>query len=514
MLDLSVTARSVAAGLLLLGACAAPLGRSSSGAPRPNVLVIYTDDQGYGDCGAFNADCRFPTPRLDALAAEGMAFTDAHSASGVCSPSRYALLTGRYAWRTRLKRGVLGADDDCLIEEGRATLPGLLRDAGYATAAIGKWHLGLQIDGTKGARDWSQPVASGPLTSGFDHFSGIPASMNFGALTWFEGALAAEPATLWTRKKFPESEIKARPLDYRMAPPYDAERQGKGDIEVAPSFVDEQILARITDEAVEFVEGQGARPFFCYVALTSPHLPHCTAPEFRGRSGMGNYGDFMLETDHRIGQILDALERTGTAENTLVVVTSDNGPENNYRDWLRLYDHRSSGPWRGGKRDLYEGGHRVPFLVRWPGVVAAGTRSGVLVGQVDLTATVADLLGLELPGGAAEDSLSFASALSGDGVARESLVHHSGAGHFGYRRGDWKLVMTPHKDGPRLELYDLAADPGERADLSALRSEVVDALLEELTEDVLSGRTRPGPPARNDGRAWWPQLLWLEEPGD
>lgn len=506
--------RSLAQPLLLAGltlASCAATGGTQHGAPRrPNVVVIYTDDQGYGDCGAFNPECGFPTPRIDALAAEGMCFTDAHSASGVCSPSRYALLTGRYPWRSRLKRGVLGADADCLIEEGRTTVASLLGGLGYDTAAFGKWHLGMQIPGTKGARDWLAPVTSGPLTAGFDHFHGIPASMNFGVLTWFEDELALEPASMWTRKSFPESEIVTRPLDYRMAPPFDDAPRDKRDIEVAPSFVDEHVLARTTQRAVEFIEQRTGAPFFAYVAFTSPHLPHCTAPEFRGRSGMGNYGDFMLETDHRVGQILDALERTGVAADTLVVFTSDNGPENNWRDWERIYGHRSNGGWRGGKRDLFEGGHRVPFIVRWPAVVPAGARSGALVGQVDLLATVADILGVELDGAAGEDSISFGPVLRGGDGSRRALVHHSGGGHFGLRSGDMKLLVLPGDPGSRLELYDLASDPSESVDLSTELTEEATRLLATLDGIVLDGRSVPGPEVSNDGPTWWPQLLWRD----
>ena len=295
-------------------------------AARPNIVILYTDDQGYGDCSATNPDARFRTPHMDRLAREGMVFTDGHSAGSVCTPSRYALLTGRYAWRLPNGGGVVGADVDGLIEDGQLTLASLLRAHGYDTAVIGKWHLGIQIPGTKGDRDWSLPITDGPLQKGFDEFYGLPASMNFGVLTWIDGARVTEPASLWTRKKFPDAEITTKPLDYRMAPPFDAERIEKGDVEVAPDFVDEHALRIIAERSVDYIESRSERPFFLYVAFTSPHLPHCTAPEFRGTSGMGNYGDFVVETDHRVGQILDALDRAGIADETLVLLTWDNGP--------------------------------------------------------------------------------------------------------------------------------------------------------------------------------------------
>ncbi|MFK7742744.1 MAG: sulfatase-like hydrolase/transferase [Planctomycetota bacterium] len=492
---------------------ALPTAAPQEPAPQPNVLIVYTDDQGYGDCGALNPDCRFATPNLDRLAQEGMVFRDGHSASGVCSPSRYALMTGRYAWRTRLKRGVLRADGECLIAAGRATLATKLRSAGYDTAAFGKWHMGMQIPGTKGQREWRQRVSDGPLQHGFEHFYGIPASMNFGVLTWFDDDVAIEPASLWTRKKFPASEIEHPPRDYRMAPPFDVARQRPGDLEVAPSFVDEDVLRITTEHAIEFVEqDRGGRPFFAYVALTSPHLPHCTAREFRGKSGMGNYGDFLVETDHRVGQLLDALDRAAVADNTIVLFTSDNGAENNYKDWLARYQHRSNGPWRGGKRDLYEGGHRVPFFVRWPALVAAGTTSDALIGQVDVLATICELLGLPLADNQAEDSISFASALRGGKSERTSIVHHAGDGRFGYRSGSDKLVLPAPRLGAAPELYDLEQDPGERNNLAKTTPERAGSMLEDLRRVVQAGSSRPGAEGKNDGETWWPQLTFIERP--
>ncbi|MEM7307872.1 MAG: arylsulfatase [Planctomycetota bacterium] len=475
----------LAALLWIATACTASPARRE-GAP-PNVLILYTDDQGYGDCGAYNDDPRLQTPNLDRLAAEGMRFLDAHSSGSVCTPSRYGLLTGRYAWRTERGDVVLGADAEVLIEPGRVTLASLLRDHGYRTAAVGKWHLGMRIPGTKGNRDWTQPVEDGPLQRGFDEFYGIPASMNFGVLTWFDGAHAVEPATLWTRKKFPASEIETKPFDYRMAPPFDEERLNKSDIEVAPGFRDVDALAIIAEHAVAFLERaaeQPDQPFFLYVPFTSPHLPHCTAPDFQGRTQLGNYGDFLLETDARIGAILSALDRGGLSENTLVVFSSDNGPENNRADWQRIYGHDPSGGFRGGKRDLYEGGHRVPLLVRWPNVVRPGSSFDGAVGQVDLLRTVADALGAELPRDAGEDSVSFLPALRGEEHRREvPLVHRAGK-RAALRSGRYKLHRYPGKDGDgrRLELYDLDSDPGERENLAGHHPERVEDLERRLEQ--------------------------------
>ncbi|MDA8744790.1 sulfatase-like hydrolase/transferase, partial [Rubripirellula amarantea] len=298
--------------------------------PLPNVVVIYTDDQGYGDISATNPRSRFQTPNLDRLAAEGMVFTDGHSSDTVCTPSRYSLLTGRYSWRTTLKRGVLGSDGDCLIAKDRMTVASLFQYNGYQTAMFGKWHLQMQFPGTFGKRDWTQPITDGPNEHGFDHFFGIPASMNFGVLAFVENSHVVQPPSLWTHKK------SSRGRDtFRFMPPYDTHRQSKTDIEVAPSFRDDICLKVCTEKTVEFIERQSGSaksgsPFFVYFALNSPHLPHCTSPEFIGKSKVGAYGDFMMETDHRVGEVLEALDQHGLTDNTLVFFSSDNGAENGY----------------------------------------------------------------------------------------------------------------------------------------------------------------------------------------
>lgn len=465
-----------AATLAFCCACAPPTETEAEHA-LPNIVILYTDDQGYGDCSAFNPAAKFATPQMDRLAREGMRFLDGHSAASVCTPSRYALLTGEYAWRLPSGGGVVGADLDCLIQDGQTTIATLAKQQGYATAVIGKWHLGMQIPGTKGERDWDAPITDGPLQKGFDRYYGLPASMNFGVLTWIDDDRVTEPASMWTRKKFPDAEITTKPLDYRMAPPYDAARVNQQDIEVAPSFEDVHALEIITRKSVEVIEAHPEQPFLLFVSFTSPHLPHCTAPAFRGTSGMGNYGDFLAETDHRIGQILDALDRTRVADRTLVLLSSDNGAENNYHDWARLYDHASAGGWRGGKRDVYEGGHRVPFLVRWPGQVTAGSTCEDPIGQVDLLATLADLWDAELPNGQAVDSHSFLPALRGEASTRPPLVHH-GRGRFAWRDGRWKLIFTAagRQLGEPAELYDLEADPAESQNLLDAHPEGVERL--------------------------------------
>ncbi|MDX1286140.1 MAG: sulfatase-like hydrolase/transferase, partial [Draconibacterium sp.] len=297
---------------------------------KPNIIIIYTDDQGYGDVSALNPEAKFQTPNIDKLANEGIIFTDGHSSDGVCTPSRYTLLTGRYSWRTSLKKGVLGADGPCLIEKERMTIASMLKEHGYNTAMIGKWHLQMDFVGTKEKdRDWSKPFTEGPVERGFDYFFGIPASMNYGVLTYLENDKVLDPPVLWTKKKRntnPRTYSNSiTPADYRMTPPFLEEPgEGGGWIEAAPSFNDELVLETFAEKAVEYIQkvAQDAKngiPFFLYFPLTSPHLPHCTHPDFQGRTNCGNYGDFMEETDFRIGQILNALEENGLTEKTLVI---------------------------------------------------------------------------------------------------------------------------------------------------------------------------------------------------
>jgi len=282
---------------------------------KPNIVLIYSDDQGYGDVSALNPDAKFRTPNLDRLAREGIAFTDAHCSDTVCTPSRYGLLTGRYSWRTRLKKGVMGAEGDCLIAGGRMTLASFLKQHGYATAMIGKWHLGMKFAGRKGDRDWSAPVRDGPTEKGFDYYYGIPASMNYGILTYIENTRVTVAPALWTAKKPNRIALD----DYRITPPY-AKTRGDLNLEVAPNFNDQEVLTTLTRKAVDWIakasgEARRGRPFFLYLAYTAPHKPVCPLPRFRGKSRAGAYGDFVLELDYHVGEILHALETHGLAEN-------------------------------------------------------------------------------------------------------------------------------------------------------------------------------------------------------
>ncbi|HJN07339.1 MAG: arylsulfatase [Pirellulaceae bacterium] len=485
-------------------------------ADRPNIVVIYTDDQGYGDVSCLNSEAKFQTPNIDRLAREGIVFSDGHCSDTVCTPSRYGLLTGRYSWRTELKRGVFGAERACLITDDRLTLASLVQSHGYRTAMVGKWHLGMDFPGTRGQRDWSQPVRDMPLDKGFDYFWGIPASMNYGVLAWFEGRHAQTPPTLFTRKKPNDLAI----ADYRIMPPYQARPEKPKDLEVAPDFVDHQCLTRFTDRAIAWIEKQAVaarngNPFLLYLSCTSPHKPVIPIERFRGKSDAGAYGDFMMETDWHVGRLLEVLDREQLTENTLVFFSSDNGPETTWRKRIELYGHHSAGPYREGKRSIYEGGHRVPFIIRWPGRVRAGRSWDQPVCQTDLLATLAELLGNsplsndDLPNGAAEDSVSFFPVLINENArpARSPMIHHAANGRFAVREGKWKLVMETNKLGR--ELYDLAVDPGEERNLIDKSPEVVTKLVGRITAIVQNGRTRRGNPVPNDTPAW-SDLIWMK----
>jgi arylsulfatase A len=494
-------------------------GITISHAAKPNIIVIYTDDQGFGDASCLNPEAKFQTPNLDVLAEEGINFINGHSPDTVCTPSRYGLLTGRYCWRTERKRGVLGAEAPCLIANGRMTLASLLRDHGYHTAMVGKWHLGMDFPGTAKDRDWSKPVQDMPLDKGFDYFYGIPASLNFGVLAWFEGRYAKVPPTLYTAKK-PND----RHMDYRIMPPYEESpepseayqnKKARG-FEIAPDFIDNQCLTRFTDKAIEWMQGKveeakNGKPFFLYLPYTSPHYPVCPLPEFHGQGDCGAYGEFVIETDYHVGRILAFLKSAGVDENTMIVFSSDNGPEKSWKERIKEFEHDSSQVYQGGKRDIYEGGHRVPFFVRWPGGIKAPGRAwDKPVGQTDLLATFADLIGVKLPNDAGEDSQSFASVLKNpEGeYERLPLINHGNDGRYSVTDGNWKL-MLPSTKHP-VELYDLATDPGEAANLAAEYPERVEELKAVATSIVLNGRTTSGRPQEND-TGYWKDLTWIPE---
>jgi arylsulfatase A-like enzyme len=448
--------------------------------PKPNVLIILADDLGIGDLGAYNPESKIPTPAMDRLASEGMRFTDVHTPSSVCTPTRYALLTGRYAWRGKLKSGVLQGYSPSLLEPGRPTIASVLQARGYRTAAIGKWHLGL---GDAAKTDYARDLEPGPLSCGFDEFSGIPASLDM------------EPY-VWVRNR----KVEAAPTETVKAGKH--QRDGGSDGfwragPIAPGFRHVDVLPRIEKEALEFLSREWAAPFFLYLPLTGPHTPWAPSPEFAGKSKVGAYGDFVMQVDALVGKVLAALERSGRAKDTLVVLTSDNGshwPEGDIAKW----GHRANAGWRGQKADIHEGGHRVPFIVRWPGRVAPGSVSGATACLSDLFATCASVAGAKAE---AEDSFDLLPALTGQGkFARPYTIHHSAQGMFAIREGPWKLVEGKGSGGftrvkvepgePPGQLYHLADDPAEAKNLHAEKPEVVARLAELLKKCREGGRTR------------------------
>ncbi len=466
---------------------------------NPNIIFILADDMGYGDMACQNPESKIPTPNLDRLAAQGVRFTDAHAPSSVCTPSRYALLTGRYAWRTRLKRGVLWPWDPPLIEPGRTTVAAWLRDRGYRTACIGKWHLGWHWE-TKDGRpanaateygvldreqryalgehiDFGKPVTGGPIDCGFDYYFGddVP---NFPPYTWFEN-------------------------DRLLDAPVEDKPEGMFGLPgpMASGWSLEAVMPALTQRAVQYIEAADEQPFFFYFPLTAPHTPIVPTDDFKGMSGAGAYGDFVCEVDWAVGEVMAALERSGRVENTLIIFSSDNGPENTAYGRIRAYSHYSMDGLRGLKRDTWEGGHRVPFIARWPAQIAPGRVCDEVICLTDFTATAAAIAGAPLPSDMAEDSYNILPALlnaRGETPLREATVHHSMRGKFAIRKGRWVLIDAPSGDDnaephwfkaergyephdqPR-ELFDLECDRMERFNCYAEHPEVV-AELETLLE--------------------------------
>jgi arylsulfatase A-like enzyme len=483
----------------------------------PHVVVILADDLGWGDLGCYGGE--ISTPHVDRLAQQGMRFTDAHSPSAVCTPTRYGILTGRYAWRSKLKRGVLGGLSPALIEPDRVTLGSLLQQAGYYSATIGKWHLGMNWVLKPGRQvtelaiesreqvwnvDYDQPIARGPTSVGFDHYFGISASLDMVPYTFIENdRVVASPTQdrsfLMTRGK----EHGGRT------------RQGPA----APGFEATKVLPTLADQACRLIEEHASRrakqPLLLYVPLTAPHTPILPGDDWAGRSDISAYADFVMQTDAAVGAIEAALERASMTENTLLVVTSDNGcsPSANFAE-LAAHDHHPSGPFRGHKADIYEGGHRVPFVVRWPTVVKPASVSDQLVCLTDLLATVAEIVDRQLPAEAGEDSISLVPVLRGETTpGRNHLISHSINGTFAIRKGDWKLILAPGSGGwseprpgspqamglPARQLYSLKSDLGERKNLVAKHPERVADLHSLLERLVAEGRSTPGEPQANNG---------------
>ncbi|ASW55522.1 arylsulfatase [Plantactinospora sp. KBS50] len=455
---------------------------------RPNVVVVLADDMGWGDLGSYGS--AIPTPEIDRLAAEGVRATDCHSASAVCTPSRYALMTGRYAWRGPLKNFVLMGHGPALIEPARPTLAAVLHAAGYATGAFGKWHLGLgwrHTDGSvrdafaPGARlhddietdfgrdiDYTAPVTGGPTALGFDRFFGIAGSLDMPPYAFID-----QDRTLGV----PDREKRTYLTEQRPG------RQTE-------DFDETEVDVRFVAEAVRWIEAQ-QEPFLCYLAPSAPHRPNVPPAFLRGRSGLGDRADGVCLVDWAVGQLRAALAAKGVLDDTLFIVTSDNGAPTIFTDDGDVTRHRPNGDWRGQKGDLWDGGHREPFLARWPGRLPAGTVVDAPICLTDLLPTVSAATGADVPPGAAEDGRNVLGVLAGtqDGDPDRPIVHHSLGGRFALRRGRWKAIFSAGAGGgfsepsigdlfatgsgkahpappwdaghPDGQLYDVRADPAE-----------------------------------------------------
>ncbi|MEM9934103.1 MAG: arylsulfatase [Bacteroidota bacterium] len=466
----------------------------------PNIIYILADDLGYGDISSFNPDSKIETPHIDALAEGGMRFIDAHSGSAVCTPTRYGILTGRYSWRTRLKKGVLWSYDPHLIPEDRLTVAKLLKRNGYHTAAIGKWHLGVDfVKDEEGFVDYTQPISHGPLSNGFDEFFGITASLDIPPYVYIE-----------------DNDIIHSRIDTVEA------NEGLGFWRKGPvgdGFTHVGVLPRLKEEALSYINSQAStdKPFFLYFPLPAPHTPVLPIEAYEGKSSTTAYGDFVLMIDDLVGEIIATLEKNGQADNTLIIFTSDNGFAP-YADTegLESIGHFPSYQFRGYKADIYEGGHRIPFIARWPGVIPKNTSSDQTICLIDFMATVAAIQGDSLQDNQGEDSYDLLPVLKGNSQGdpvREATVHHSVNGSFAIRQGKWKLIFCPGSGGwsaptpkvareqdlPIVQLYDLEVDIGEQTNLAETNPEIVEELTTLMKKYIEEGRSTPGPAQENEG---------------
>ena len=510
--------RSAALGLGLLAAW--PIAAMADHhEAKPNIVFILADDLGYGDVGCYNPEAKAPTPNIDRLAREGMRFTDAHSPSTVCTPTRYSLLTGRMAFRNGMKGVFTGAGGPCLIKEDRLTIAGMLRDQGYTTAMFGKWHIGLTFydkDGkpiTKNRleavkrSDYSQPITGGPIDRGFDQFFGT----------------ACCPTTDWLYAYIDGDKIPMPPtriVDRKPLPKHPYSRDNRPGM-IAPGFDLEEVDMVFLQKSLEFLESHKQKspdkPFFLFHSAQAVHLPSFAGRAFKGKTEAGPHGDFIFELDYVVGRLMSKLDQLGYGENTLVIFSSDNGPEvPTVIDMRKTHKHDGARPWRGVKRDQWEGGHRVPFIARWPKKIKDGSTSAQTICLTDVMATCAALTGATIPPNAAEDSYNILPVLlgqAGDKPIREYTLHqtislalairhgnwkyldHKGSGGNNYgREGEWgmKQFALPERapDAPG-QLYDLAKDPGETTNLYNEYPEIVKALKGKLEEYKTSGRSAP-----------------------
>ncbi|WP_434036295.1 sulfatase family protein [Formosa sp. 4Alg 33] len=460
-------------------------GIAQTSVNRPNIVFIVCDDLGYGDVQSLAPETsKIKTPHIDTLTEQGMVFTDAHSGSSVCTPTRYGIMTGRYSWRTTLQKGVVQGYAPDLIKENRPTIADFLRDQGYHTALIGKWHLNFQyLDSVsktplvKQSKTYLPPIGSiipdGPTARGFDYYHGFHHARDMKAVIENNKVILHDDVI--------------------------------------------NMLPRLTRQSVDYIKHKAqntdGKPFFLYVPLGSPHAPIVPSKAWQGKSGMGDYADFVMQTDATVGAITKTLDDSGLSENTLVIFTSDNGASKvaNIPE-LEAQGHYVSAGYRGSKSDLWDGGHRVPFIVKWPGQVKAGSISDQLICLTDIFATFSEITQVALPNESGEDSVSFLPALHGEDIisTRAGVIHHSISGHFAYRLGKWKLLLARGSGGwtspnekesiamPIAQLYNLETDPAETRNVYKTRPDIAEKLLKQLELDIKTGRSTTGAFSEND----------------
>lgn len=481
---------------------------------QPNIIFILADDMGYGDVSYFDNNSKLKTENLDRMAQEGVVFTDAHSSSSVSTPTRYGILTGRYNWRSTLKNNVLYGYDKALIPADRETMASMLRKNGYTTAGIGKWHLGWDwdnIDAGKDKVDFSKPVQNGPTTRGFDYFYGFCGSLDMAPYVYIENDM---PTSLPDRETVNEGK-------------YSWWRKGP----TGADFVHEEVLPNLVDRACNYIKekAKADQPYFLYLPLPAPHTPILPTEEFRGKSGIGEYGDFVLMVDAMVGKVLQAVKESGEDGNTIVVFTTDNGcsPAAGIKE-MEAQGHRPNSIYRGHKADLFDGGHRIPCILRWPeGTKPHEVRQTVCL--TDFYATFAAINGYKLMDSEGEDSYNLLPAIVSEteiDPIREATVHHSIDGQFTIRQGDWKLLLSASSGGwsaptptdtlaldslPPIQLYNMKDDPSETTNVEAEHPEIVSRLRALMAKYVREGRSTPGAPQKNDGEYPWKELNWMKE---
>lgn len=486
----------------------------------PNVIYILADDLGYGDINCFNPEGKIPTPNIDQMAEHGVMFTDAHTSSAVCTPTRYGILTGRYNWRSSLKSSVLSGYSTSLIQPNRTTVASLLKTQGYTTGFVGKWHLGwdwaIKKEDPKHHRnnlsalpeiDYSREIENGPVSHGFDYSFGFCGSLDMPPYVYVENGLA----TMTPAKSTVSVDEKGF---WRVGPTSD-------------DFNHATVLQDLTDKAVGFIDRQAKEktPFFLYFPLPAPHTPILPTTEFLGKSNTNMYGDFVMQVDDVVGQIREALERRGIRGNTILIFTSDNGcsPRADFEELAKV-DHTPGYHFRGNKADIYEAGHRVPFVVEWPMGAAAKSKVKHTICTTDLFATCAELTNYQVKDNEGEDSFSMLPLIQGKQVEtfRDYTVHHSINGSFAIRKGDWKLCICPGSGGwsyprpetirkeqldlPAMQLFNLKEDIGETKNLIDIYPEKALELKKALAQIILNGRSTPGAKQENEGMEGWKQI--------